>query len=728
MNLTSHPASALAALLICAALLPATVSCRKFRGGGPATVAPVVFVAPELGSNQLVDLPGAVYQNQASSPIRWQPWTRTTIDRAKEAGRLMFVVIAMPQQPGYQPVLSALASSRDTLERINEGYVPVLVDGDAAREMGILTADLCAEIRHPLQLPLFLWMTYECNPVAWLPVSSPDADTVIETFDQSHAMVSRMWKDNPDYVLKNSALDNANRRGRIEQRKVGKVMSGQPAEDVVRSIRQLTSLYDTYTRSFDETGGLFPSGALELLAVASQRPGLPDSLRERCQSTVRELLADLLPSPIFDPLDGGVFSSRRGSSWQLPMFVRDCSSQARVAVALIGAHRATGDPLALERALAVIGYAEKAYGTPDGLFAVGLSPETQTMQWTWSVEEVRNTLNPEEAGWWIKAAGMNGLGNLASEVDPRREYFRRNTLGLAHGMDAYAKERNQTPAEFRAFFDASRAKLLDVRNRRLGGGLRDTVPHAASSFRMVSAYAAAFSATGEEAYREKAVKLLDRCRAGFADGPRLRVFGTATDPSLGEGRAFVYALALQSVLDVAAITSDEKWNVWSEDLATTAAELFTGDGFLRECPETARLIDIPVTDLIMLFDDSTAGLISMAECRLAEIGRPLVESFSQLATPLPSYCIDRPVLHSDLLTATVCRHFRVTAVLGADLSPEMKLAVERLPVRFVSRRPATASDEVPAGAVKILLHDNQSVTATTPAQLTAAIFPAPATP
>lgn len=723
MNRSFTTAPALAASLICAALVPVTVSCRKSRSGESAAGTVVVTVAPELTSNQLAGLPGAVYQSQSSSPIHWQPWTQATFNRAKEAGRLMFVVIAMPQQPGYQTVINSLASSPETLDQLNNSYVPVLVDGDASREMGILTADLSAEIKRPLQLPLFLWMTYECNPVAWLPVASSDASMVIETFDQSHSMVSRMWRDNPEYVLRNSSLDNANRRGRIEQRKVTKVMSTQPAEDVVRSIRQLTSLYDSYSRSFDETGGLFPSSALELLAIASQRPGLPESLRERCHSTIGELLTDLLPSPIFDPLDGGVFSSRRGQSWQLPSFNRDCAAQARVAVSLLEAHRATGNPLALERALRVIEFAEKTYSTADGLFAVGLSPETKPAQWMWSVEEMRSTLNPEEAEWWIRETAMNGLGNLASELDPRREFFRRNTLGLRRSMADYANDRNQTVDEFREFFNTSRSKLLDARNRRLGTGFRDTMPHACSSLRMVSAYAAAFSATGEESYRQKAVKLLELCRTNFAVGPRLRVFATVAEPPLGEGRAFVYALALQAVLDVAAVTSEEKWFVWSEDLATTAAELFTGNGFLKECSDQARLTDIPVTDLVMLFDDSTAGLVSMAESRLAELGRPLVASFSELATPMPTYCLERPVLHTDLLQATVCRHYRVVAVVGKDLPADMKLAVERLPVRTIPRRPATAAEEVPAGSVKILLPEDRSVLATTPEQLLEAIRP-----
>jgi uncharacterized protein YyaL (SSP411 family) len=404
--------------------------------------------------------------------------------------------------------------------------------------------------------------------------------------------------------------------------------------------------------------------------------------------------------------------------------MRECPSQARVAVALIEAHRATGNPRALAKALGLIRFAEQTHATPEGLFAVGLMRETDPESWMWQVEDIRKLLAPEDAEWWIKATAMQGLGNLPSEVDPQREFFRGNTLGLAKTVAELAAELGQPLATFTPRFDAVRAKLLAERNRRIGKITRDESAHAPATFRMISAYAAAFTATGDDAYRQKAAALLQKARESFADGPRLRVFAQQPPPSVGTGRAFLYALALQSVLDVAAITSDEQWLVWAEDLATTAAELFTRDEFLMECPDDAKIIDLPITDLVMLFDDSTAGLVSMAECRLAEIGRPLVASFSRLATPLPTYALDRPVLHTDLLLATVARHYKVTAVYGGDLPPEMKLAVERLPLRVVQRRPAKSADQVPAGSVKLLIgEEKREVTVSSPEALGQAILP-----
>ena len=692
------------------------------------------MVASELQSNGLGALPGAIYQSQAGSPIHWQPWTKVSLQRAKDARRLVFAVIDMPQDPSFQSVLADLTSNPAVVTIINDQYVPVLIDGDAAREIGLVTADLCAEIKRPLQLPLFVWMAYTGNPVAWIPAGVTEPGAVVKLFKQSHTMVGQMWAEDlprmindsgTSYVVDNSERNNAGRSKRLEQRIHPKMLSESPALVVSRSLRQLASLYDPYTRSFDEAGSLFPSAAIELLATAAVHPGLPEDVRSRALTTTRELLTDLLPSAMFDPLDGGVFAGRAGPSWSLPSFTRNCLGQTRVAMALLQAYRATGDQRVLEKALGVIAFAEKSYLTKDQLLAVGLTTETPPTAWMWRVEDVTKVLAPDDAAWWIKATGMKGQGNLAAEVDPQQEFSHRNTLGLTKSVAAIAAELSQPVDVFGARLTTVKNQLLTVRNARLGELRRDNESHAGASFRMVSTYAAAFGATGDEVFRDKAVALLRRAREAFSVGPRLRVFAKDAPDSVGAGRAFIYALALQAVIDVATITSDDHWLFWSEDLAATAAELFAGSGFLKECPETAEIIKLPISDQVMLFDDSTVGLISLAECRLAARGRPLVASLSQLATPLPSTLATVPIIHTDLLLATLARHYPVTVLLGSDLAPDLKLASERLQLRAVQHRSALPADQVPAGAVKVMLPAGDSRLVTTAAALQQALLPLP---
>jgi hypothetical protein len=165
----SHGCAAFATALC--SLVLGTTGCRKGNGETAENAGPPPVVASELLSNGLGPLPGAVYRSQAGSPLHWQAWTKETMERAKAANRLVFCVIAMPQQPGLQGVLKALANDSALVYAINQYYVPVLIDGDASREVGLLSADFCAEIKRGLQLPLFVWMTPDGNPVAWIPVS-----------------------------------------------------------------------------------------------------------------------------------------------------------------------------------------------------------------------------------------------------------------------------------------------------------------------------------------------------------------------------------------------------------------------------------------------------------------------------------------------------------------------------------------------------------------------------
>ncbi len=726
MKLRFSNGSAVAAAVVCGCLL-GVGGCRRSPSGSVAAGGPPRTAAQDLQVNNLGALPGAIYQDQANSPIHWQPWTKDILLRAKGAKRLVFAVIAMPQQPGYQSVLAALTKDPALVDEINREYVPVLIDGDSVREVGLLAPGLCAEIRQGLQLPLFVWLTPAGNPVAWIPVPRAAAGKAAELFNQSHSMVNRMWKedlaDQADYVSKNSVSDNATRGERMSQRRNSMQASANPAADVERSLRQLASFYDPVSRSFDEAGGLFPAGSVDLLATAAMHPGLPAAVRSRCLETTRELLVDLLGSAMFDPLDGGVFTSRRGDSWALPEFSRDCVSQARAAVALIDAYRATGDAETLARALGLITFAEKTFSTTEGLFSIGAQTASETAAWLWTVEDIEKELPRVDAVWWIKATHMKGLGNLPSEADPRREFFRSNSLAMGKSLARLATEQGQTLEVFAPRYETARQKLLQVRNARLGQMGRDDCSHAPASFRMVSAYAAAFAVTGDREYREKALGLLEKCRVAFTEGPRLRQFSKPAPVTYGEGRAFLYGLALQAALDVNVITSDEKWLGWADDLASTAAELFTGSDYLKECPDDAKIIDLPISDTVMMFDDSTKGLLSFAECRLAEGDRPLVAGLAGLVVPLAASSADRPVLYTDLLQATLAREYKVTLAAGAGLSPEMLLATQRLPLRMIQRRNAKPVDLIPVGMVKLIFASGETRMISTPAALQEAVLP-----
>ena len=660
-------------------------------GSSPEDINADVWTLPDV--NRLGGLPGSVYSSQESSPINWQPWTKGSLEMAKNSRRLVLAVIALPQQPSFAGVLKALSSDEATVAMINDTYVPVLIDGDASREMGILTADLCSEIGSGLQLPLMVWMTPEGNPVAWIPLPPVGAGSVTELFSQSHVMVSRMWVEDSDYVSLNSRMDQGNRRQRLLARLGDRELSEDPALDSQRALRQLTSLYDPLSRTFDEAGGLFPSGALDLLAMGATMETLPDDLRGKCQETLGYLLEDLLVSPMFDPLDGGVYNSRRGSTWALPGFYRDCAAQARVVVSLLNAYDATGDKRAFERAMGVLEFIETSYRTGDGLFSLGSGVIGNTGDWLWRHEDVKEILSEDEMAVWVPASGMKEAGNLPSEVDPLRQFFRANGIAFVKSAEEVAASLSLDPDQANDSLERARKKLLSERDKRLDEIQRSGEANAMATFRVVSAYATAFRITGDIAYRELAAETLAKAKRHFSDGPRLKVYASDAPDSIVAGRAFVYGLAIQAALDVGAVTLDGTSLLWAGDLSSTVAEVFSTDEYLRECPPSADLVGLPITDLAMLFDESTTGLLSMSESRLNSVGIPLVPSLKDRVSGLPLAAIDAPILHTDLIQASLIREHGVTYVFGKQASEKLKEAIARSPLKGVNRREADSSDK-----------------------------------
>ncbi|NJM37614.1 MAG: DUF255 domain-containing protein [Akkermansiaceae bacterium] len=441
-----------------------------------------VVIAPELMSNQIGSLPGVVYQSQANSPIRWQPWIKETLERAKAANRLVMAVVAMPQYHGLEPVISQLIKDPVTIEAIHQKYVPVLIDGEAARELGLLAVDLYSETKNPIRFPLFMWMTADACPVAWTAITDTPSSDAVELFRQSDSTISKMWQDDRNYVISNSIKDNDNRYERLALRKNTEVMSQKPGQEALASLRQLASFYDPISRSFDESGGLFPSGALELMSTMAVHPGVSEEVRARCLQMTRELMKDLVYGPMFDPLDGGAFSLRFGKSWSFPVFNRDCNSQARIAIAMLNCYRATKDESALDRAIGVISFAEKNFQTPDGLFAIGKASSQEPEKWFWKIEDIQKALGPKDAAWWIKATNMSAAGNLPPETDPSREFRNFNSIGLTKSLSEIAASESQSLAEFTPRFEATRQKLFDMRNNRIQENARDTNAYANSSF------------------------------------------------------------------------------------------------------------------------------------------------------------------------------------------------------------------------------------------------------
>jgi uncharacterized protein YyaL (SSP411 family) len=665
------------------ALVVFTASCRKEIDSEQAVAAPAVIDAV-LTANAMTVAPQGLLGSRAASPVHWQHWEPAVLKRAADARRLVFVFVGSAQYPGCVEALDAIDRDPALVARLNREFVPVLADGDLSRECLLAAGLLSQEIKLPVSFPFILVLSPGGNEVTWRPVAfAPGAD-LRELFEGASDVVSRMWAESPDYVNRNSVLDHEGRIGRLAKPDPIPANPAERDDFLQRATRQLVSLFDEDIGSLSGTGGLLPLGTLQCLASASLDPATAPDTAARCREAVKAFGTTILSSSMVDPLDGGVYSSRRGNSWMLPMPNRTCMTQARAARALVTLHAATGDTRSLEVALGAVRFAEEQFITPDGLFATQRLPTaTPSTEWLWTGEQIDRALTPPEAAVWRKISAIADLGNL---TDAGGSYFRLNSLGFRIPL-AVAAESLKLPAdEAAALLESGRKKLLKARSERMPLSPASPAGSAAPSFRMISAYAALFAATGDPVWRDKAIALAKKSRQAFSASVLLVEQSPAVPAVVCDARAFTYALAIQAALDLAEITLDENWRIWAGDLATNVAEQFVdADGRLLEARPASTPLRLPVSDRVMLFDDSTSGLMRMNLARLDALGQPPPPAIAPLLRSLPDFA-SYPVVFTDSILATSFARSRVIIELPAAASAEWKEAASRLPLDRIARR------------------------------------------
>ncbi len=705
-------------------LLPPTLSliaaavaasgCRK--ESGPTEVETPAVIAPELRINQLAETPSALLKSWADSEVHWQQWDPSVLGRAAKAKRLVFAVIGSVRYPGTYETLDAIESRPDIVRRLNEEFVPVLVDLDISREASLVASALSAETRTPINFPFLLLLSPNGDPVSWQPLAYRTDEAIQNFFDNSVDVISRLWDESPEYVARDSATKNEFRRERMPEPDPEVEDAAERLEAYRKAVRRLTSFYEEDLSSMSGSGGLFPVGMLDCLGNAAIHPKLDRDLRERAMTSLSGILGALARRAGIAPPHGGAHRARHGPSWNFPFGTRDCTTQARVIRCLSQLHLDIDRPKALEIALGATAFAEDHFRTPQGLFSIASRPgDSPQEEWLWTIESVKAALDDEEFRVWRSVAELDRLGNLPIEADPGREYFRLNSLALRRSVDDVATDTGLSANKVRTLIESGRKKLLKVRQERFPTAPVDPTPSATASFRMISAYAALHTATGDPAWRDKAVALGKACRKGFGGSRFLNERPGENPGEMSDARAHAYAVASQAALDLGAVTLEDEWNLWAQDLTTLMAENFiSDDGRLVETRPESRVIGITYSDRLMVFEESTAGLTRMNLSRLEALGFQTPPALHHWTVSLPP--VDEfPIVHTDTIGALAHELGRTRLAVQAGTPQPLIEAVAKLPLGRFERRMARQT----GSGVEVLGVDGESRTLTDAAEIRA---------
>lgn len=641
---------------------------------------------------------------------------------ARESQKMLLVYVTSTQQMAAKKVFDAILRDPQTVREINEQFVPVLVDGDANREMGILAAMLCSEIKKPVSFPFMMWLTAEGNPVAWLPLDSNAADdATISRIQQSQSVVINMWNTDRDYILKNSAFDNANRRERYKAPAVKTFLPSENQALLLRTFRQLHSQFDSISGNIDGMGTLLPTSIQECFSHVASHPALDEMTRQRARTMISGNAHALLRSAAVDAMDGGFYTSRTDANWSTVTLDRNGLMQTRAiqSFAMIG--QALDDATIVAAAEKAMQFHETNFALEGGLYAniaaITLMPKEAHC---WSIETLKSTLDAAEFALLKHYYDWQEMGNVPPESDPRREFFRLNLLVPKHDIADSAASQSITPAQASALLASAHGKLLALRKKSLENSPPPPkVAQAQVTLQTASAYAALFAATGKDEYRTKAKSVFAAARQAFDREDGMHFFQDSLYPTTTLARAGLIALAQQTALDLYDITLDEAALTYAESLAARLVKDHLVDGNLEEVPASARFVNLPITDQTMIFDKSTVGMVKQNVSRLHQLSREVPASLHQAAQLALEKIEQSPVVHSDYLLGLLYQENHAILSVPADASEDIRQAATRLPLRLFTRKIVPGN----AGKVTFSLHRTDDVTITDAAAIKALYLP-----
>ncbi|GBC87797.1 hypothetical protein HRbin12_01815 [bacterium HR12] len=351
------------------------------------------------------------------------------------------------------------------------------------------------------------------------------------------------------------------------------------SEELAR--RAVSALGDAFDPIFGGFGGApkFPQPmTLEFLLRRHLR-GDPDAL-----PMVDRTLEAMASGGILDQVGGGFHRYATDQRWLVPHFEKMLADNAQLARLYLRAWQVTGRATYREVAVRTCGYLLRELRQPEGGFSSSQDADSEGVEgrfYVWSFDELVEAVGEPVA----RAFGATPEGNFDGA----------NVLWLPRPVAELAEDLGTTPDELSAELDAARARLFELRERRVRPATDDKVVAAWNGL-AISALAEAGRVLGEAGYVEAAVRaarfVLEHLR--LPDGRLARSWraGRVGPP----GYADDHALMAEACLVLYETTWDARWFEEARALADALLERFLDaerGGFFQTAGDAEPLVVRP---------------------------------------------------------------------------------------------------------------------------------------
>ncbi|MHB1560151.1 MAG: thioredoxin domain-containing protein [Isosphaeraceae bacterium] len=637
---------------------------------------------PNRPANRLAGETSPYLLQHAYNPVDWYPWGDEALARARAEDRPIFLSI------GYSACHWCHVMERESFENpdiaalMNEHFVNIKVDREERPDLDQIYMSAVQAMTGHGGWPMSVFLTPDLKPFFGGTYFPPTDARGMAGFPRVLLSVRRAWEERRDEIRASAA----------EMTEQLQAFGSLPRGSGTLEIGLLDAAAKVILRNFDPKHGGFGRAPkfphpmdIKVLLRHYARTG-----DEYAMHAVRHTLDRMARGGIYDHLGGGFARYSTDERWLVPHFEKMLYDNALLASAYLEAYQATRDAEFARVARETMDYVLGRMTDPGGAFYSTEDADSEGVEgkyYVWDLDEVNAVLGPERGKTFAQVYDVTPSGN----------WEHRNILNLPKTIAQAATILGRGEDELRAELAESRARLLEVRDRRIPPG-KDTKVLVSWNGLMIAALAEGGRILGEPRYLDAAARaagfLLDTMR--LDDG---RLLHTYRD---GRARLDAYLDDYTNLIDgltrLYEATGEPRWIESALELTGVLSDEFSDPahgGFFYTGHHHEALI-ARQKDFSDNATPSGNGMAATALVRLGALtgrddltqaGRSALESVQLLLEREPA-AAGQSLIALDFLLAST----REFAVIAGDDAGEYRAVLETIAARFLPHKvvaPAT---------------------------------------
>ena len=613
-------------------------------------------------TNRLIDETSPYLLQHAHNPVDWYAWNETAFAKAKAENKPILVSI------GYSTCHWCHVMERESFENeevakyMNEHFINIKVDREERPDVDQIYMDAVQTLTRSGGWPLNCFLTSDKKPFFGGTYFPPKQTDNRPSWHQVLEYISDLFQNDRENV--ESQADNLLEHIKKDNQNFISDIKGIEPEKTFTT----TFLEDTYSNlqeRFDRAEGGF-----------GRAPKFPSTMNirfclnyhfhtgnEDAKTHALFSLDKMIQGGIYDQIGGGFSRYATDRAWLIPHFEKMLYDNALLVLVMSEAFQLTKNTLYKEAIEETLTFIEREMTSPAGGFYSAQDADTEGVEgkyYVWDKSEVDDILGEDAE-----------LFNDFYDVSENGNWENKTILWRAKNFENFTKENNLDLTSFKNKMHECREKLFSVRNKRIKPSLDDKILLDWNAL-MATAYAKAYAALGNSAYKEAAERNISFILKNFRK-TELEFYHTYKDGKR-QYDAFLndYAYLIEALLTVHSITFKDEYLRLAGDLTAYVVEHFYDNDNQLFYFTSAKQKDI-ILRRKELYDNSIPSGNSTMVHNLQRVGILLdKENYRQLAQDMLSTIVESiekyPTSFARWASATMNLVYPIkeVAVLGSE--------------------------------------------------------------